>query len=120
MRKGFITQFILLTLILVGLGAILGCDSAVRGGAEIWLENVNLGSISQNGKTIQGIPTGNISAVLKVATNKVYINSNDKGGFVIKLSPSNAIITTSTDGISITGVDPEKIELKFQSTKTTK
>ncbi|OGO17292.1 MAG: hypothetical protein A2Z02_06135 [Chloroflexi bacterium RBG_16_48_7] len=119
MKIGYVLNIALLALLLVGVGAAVSCDT-VRGGAEIWLENVSVGSFTQNGKPIQGIPTGNLSAVLKVSTNKVSISTSATGVTTIKLSPSNAVITTGPDGISITGVESDKIELKLQSTTTTK
>ena len=117
MSKGIVLYSVLLVFLLVGTGATLGCDT-VRGGAEVWLQNVSAGSFTQSGKTITGIPTGNLSVVLKGSTNKVFIDTTDKG-FVIKLSPSNAVITTGPDGISITGVSPDQMELKFNTQKTT-
>ena len=120
MLKRHLLKFSLLLLLLAGIGASLGCDAAVRGGAEVWIENVKVGDLTQNGNPIEGIPTSNLSAVLKVATNKVYINVDDQGGCTIRLSPSDAVITTGPKGINITGVDPEKIELKLSTPKSTK
>lgn len=113
--KNHILHIALLILLMAAISVSLACESAVRGGAEVWIENVNIGSLTQNGKAIEGIPTTNMSAVLKVATNKVYIDVNEEGGCTIKLSPSNTVITTGADGIAITGIDPEKIEFKLSS-----
>src|SRR4030042_2225886 len=115
MKKNHILHIALLVTMLTVVALTLGCDSAVRGGAEIWLENVNLGSVTQNGKAIQGIPTSDMTAVLKVAANKVYISVDGQGACTIRLSPGEGVIKTGTGGISITGVDPEKIELKISS-----
>lgn len=114
MKLNNIINAVLVTAMLITIGVTLGCDSAVRGGAEIWLENVNIGSITQNGKTIEGIPTTNVSAVLKVAANKIYISVDNQGACTIKLKPTEGVIKTGPNGISITGVEPEKIELKLQ------
>ncbi len=120
MKKNNILHIALLVIMLTVVALTLGCDSAVRGGAEVWIENVNLGTVTQHGKTIEGIPTTDMSAVLKVAANKIYISVDDQGACTIKLSPGEGVIKTGTGGISITGVDPEKIELKFASPTTTK
>ena len=119
MKLGNVLNIALLAVLLAGMAALVGCDT-VRGGAEIWLENVSVSGFTQNGKPISGIPTGNISAVLKVSTSKVSISSTDTGVTTIKLSPSNAVITSGPDGISITGVESDKIELKLQGTATAK
>lgn len=113
MRKTIALNIAILVFIMSLLGVTLGCDS-VRGGAEVWLENVSVGSFTMDGKPIMGMPTEKISAVLKVSTNKVYIKSTSDG-FVIRLSPSNAIITTGSGGLTVSGLEPEQIELKFQS-----
>ncbi len=118
MKLNYVTNIALLALLLIGMAAVVGCDS-MPGGAEVWLENVSVSGLTQNGKTIQGIPTGNLSAVLKVSANKVSISTSGAGVTTIKLSPSNAVITSGPDGISITGVESDKIELKLQSTTAT-
>jgi hypothetical protein len=115
LNKRIILNIIPAVVLLVGLGALLGCNG-VGGGAEVHLQNVNIGSFSQEGKTITGIPQDKIDAVLKVDASKIYINST-ANGFEITLSPSNAVITTGPGGITITGVDPAQIDLKFATTK---
>lgn len=117
MKTGYVLNIALLTLLLVTMGAAISCDT-VRGGAEVWLENISVEGYSQNGKTIEGIPTGNMSAVLKVSASKVVINSTENG-FTIRLSPSNAVITAEEGSISISGVDPDDIEFKLSSTAST-
>jgi hypothetical protein len=113
-KKTIAINIAILVFILGLLGAGMGCDS-VRGGAEVWLENVSVGNFTMDGKPIQGLPTSNISAVLKVSSNKISIKATSDG-FVMTLSPSKAVITSGANGLSITGLDPEDIELKFQST----
>jgi hypothetical protein len=115
MSKGIVLGAVMTVVLLAAFAAMPGCD-AVGSGAEVHLQNVNVGSFSQMGKTITGIPQGNIDAVLKVDASEVYINST-ADGFEITLSPSNAKITTGPQGISITGVDPDQIDLKFATTK---
>jgi hypothetical protein len=115
LNKRIILSIVMAAVMLTLLGAIAGCDS-VGGGAEVHLQNVNIGSFSQEGKAITGIPQDKIDAVLKVDASKIYINST-ANGFEITLSPSNAVITTGPNGITISGVDPDKIDLKFATTK---
>jgi hypothetical protein len=117
MKLNNLLNIALLALLLAGMGAAISCDS-VRGGAEVWLENINAGGLTQNGKPVQGIPTGNLSVALKVSTNKVSISTSETGVTTIKLSPSNAVIISGPDGISITGVESDKIELKLQAVPT--
>jgi len=117
MKTGNVLSIALLTLLLVAMGAAISCDSVVRGGAEVWLENISVEGFSQNGKAVEGIPTGNMSAVLKVSASKVVVDATDDG-FTIKLSPSNAVITAKEGKISISGVDPDDIEFKLSSTSS--
>jgi hypothetical protein len=106
----------ILVFVLSLLGAGMGCDNMVRGGAEVWLENISVGDITMDGKPVQGLPSSNISAVLKASSNKIYIKATDDG-FIMTLKPSNAVITSNANGLSISGMDPEDIELKFQTTE---
>lgn len=114
MKKTIAINIAILVFVISLLGAGLGCDNLVRGGAEIWLENIAVGEITMDGKPVQGLPSSNISAVLKASSNKIYIKATDDG-FIMTLKPSNAVITSNANGLSISGMDPEDIELKFQS-----
>jgi hypothetical protein len=104
-----ITMVLLLAMLLVIAPA---CD-VVRGGATVHLHNVDIGGLSQSGKPIEGIPTGTVDIVLKVAADEIVIQSTDDGA-VITLQPSGAVIKSGPDGMTITGVDPDKIDMKWQ------
>ena len=103
-----ITMLLLLAMLLVAAPA---CD-VVRGGATVQLHNVDIGGLSQSGKPIEGIPTGTVDIVLKVAAEEIIIQSSDDGA-VITLQPSGAVITAGPDGMTVTGVDPDKIDMKW-------
>jgi len=110
MKKSLVVVSVL-SMLLIALGAI-GCD-AVRCGADIYLEGVTMGQISQDGKPVQGLPSGKADIVLKVGTDEVHVSSTDNGT-IITLSPSGATITTGPNGMTITGVDPDDIEMKWR------
>jgi hypothetical protein len=115
MKKTIALNVAILVFVMTLLGAGLGCDNLVRGGAEVWLEDIAVGEVTMDGKPIQGLPSSKICAVLKVSSNKVSIKSTSDG-FIMTLSPSNAVITATANGLSITGVEADDIELQFQST----
>jgi hypothetical protein len=112
MYRDFTVKIAVLLLLAVLLVAVPACD-VVRGGATVSLHNVNIGGLSQSGKPIEGIPTQTVDIELKVAADEVIIQSTDDGA-IITLQPSGAVITSGPDGMSITGVDPDKIEMKWQ------
>jgi len=115
MRRTIATRIALLMLLIAGLTANLGCDAA-RGGAEVCLEGVSTGALSMEGKTISGLPSEKLNAVLKVSATRVSISTTDEET-IIKLSPSGASIVIGPDGISIAGVEPDQIEMKWQATE---
>jgi hypothetical protein len=89
------------------------------GGADVYLEGVSMGSVSVEGKPVTGLPTENISIVLKTNASKVMV-SQSGGKTTIKLQPSGAVITSGADGISFTGVEPEQVEIKWTNTTAAK
>ncbi|MGA2157982.1 MAG: hypothetical protein ABSG90_02060 [Dehalococcoidia bacterium] len=99
--------------ILMFLIAGTGCGS--YGGADIYLENVNIGSVSMEGKPVTGLPTQNVNIVLKTNSNKV-MESQSNGKTTLKLQPSGAVVTSGPDGISFTGVDSSQVEIVWQGT----
>ena len=115
MKTTLAAKIALLVLLIAGLTANLGCDT-VRGGAEICLEGVSTGALSMKGKPIAGLPSEKVDVVLKVSANRVNISTTD-GETIIDLSPSGASIVIRPDGISITGVEPDQIEMEWQGTK---
>jgi hypothetical protein len=88
----------------------MGCGS--YGGADVYLENISMGSLSMEGKPVTGLPTQKVNIVLKTGANKVLI-SQAGGKTTIKLQPSGAVITTSSDGLSFTGVEADQVEIKW-------
>jgi hypothetical protein len=108
----------LIALLTIALTPILGCGSNV-GCADVYLEGVTIGSVSIEGKPVTGLPSQKVNLLLNVNANKITI-STAGGKTTIKLSPSDATIVTGPDGITFSGVKPEQVEIKWQSTETTK
>ncbi len=105
-----------LMLLATGLVAAIGCDAA-RGGADIYIEGVSIGSVSLEGKPVTGLPSQKVNLLLKVGANKVTI-SEAGGKTTIKCSPSGATIVSGPDGIIFSGVESDKVELKWQTPAT--
>ena len=103
--------------LLAALAAATGCGS--YGGAEVYLENIQIGNVSVEGKPVTGLPTQKVSIVLKTDTNKILV-SQSGGKTIIKLQPSGAVITSGSDGLSFTGLKPEQVEMKWSSENSTK
>lgn len=98
------------------IGAI-GCGS--YGGADVYLEKVSIGNMSVEGKPITGLPAQTVNIVLKANANKVLV-SQSEGKTIIRLQPSGAVITSSSEGLSLSGVKAEQVEMKWNSDNTTK
>jgi hypothetical protein len=111
-----ITLFAIFTALLV---SALGCDGAVRGGANIILEDVSVGSLSTEGKPVTGLPSQKVNLRLKVATNEVRIRTEGTKT-IVTLNPSGATIIISPDNTMFDGVKPEQVEIQWQTTESTK
>lgn len=111
MYRNFIVKITIVLLLVALLVAAPACD-AVRGGATVQLKNVDIGGLSQSGRPIEGLPTATVDIKLKVAAEEVIIQSSDDGA-IITLQPSGAIIEAGPDGMTITGVDPEDIDMSL-------
>jgi hypothetical protein len=103
----------LLALLLAG----TACDS--YGGADVYLENISIGNITVEGKPVTGLPTQKVNIVLKTNASKVMV-SQSGGKTVIRLLPSGAVINSSPDGLSFTGVKAEQVEMKWGTENITK
>ena len=91
-----------------------GCSS---GGADVYVENVTMGSVSLEGKPVTGLPAQKVSIVLKTGATKIML-SQSGGKTIMKLQPSGAVVTSGTDGITFTGVEPDQVEIKWGTTAT--
>ena len=111
MYRNFMVKITLVLLLVALLVAGPACDT-VRGGATVYLKNVKMGALSQSGKPIEGLPASTVDIKLKVAADEVVIQSTDNGA-IITLQPSGAVIEAGSDGMSITGVDPENIDMTW-------
>jgi hypothetical protein len=114
MKTNLVTVLALAALFMLGLIANLGCSAT--GCADVYLEGVTIGSVSVEGKAVSGLPSQKVNILLNVNANKITISTAD-GKTTIKLSPSDATIVSGPDGISFTGVEPEQVEIKWQSTE---
>ena len=111
MKTSLATRIALLFMLIAGLAVSLGCDSLT--GAQVYLEGVTM---SMDGKVISGLPSQKADVALKVSVKKVSISTSGSDT-VIKLSPSGATIVVGPDGITISGLEPEQIEMKWQDTE---
>jgi hypothetical protein len=116
MKSKSAVKLLLVLLLCIMLFSLAGCESLVRGGTEIVLEGVSMGTLSMEGKPVQGLPAGKIDLVIKVPTNRVTITSTEDE-MIVRLSPSDALITKGPDGLSITGVEPDEIEMRWQASE---
>jgi len=119
MNKTITIKIALLALLTAGLLAALGCGDVVRGGAEVVLEGVSVGSVSMEGKPVSGLPSQKVNLKLKVASNEVRISTTG-GKTTIKLNPSGATVVIGPEGTSFTGVKSDQVEVQWQTESTGK
>jgi hypothetical protein len=117
MRLSTIIRISIAASVLMVLAVAAGCGS--YGGADVYLENISIGNVSVEGKPVTGLPTQKVSIVLKTDATKVLV-SQSGGKTIIKLEPSGAVITSSSDGLSFTGVKSDQVEMKWATENTTK
>ncbi len=114
-KKQMAKRIYILLLSTLALLFISGCEAAGIG-TEVRLEGI---SMYLDGKLISGLPSQKADIVLKVALSKISISSAGSDT-VIRLKPGDAAITIKPDGISITGVDPQKLKIEWQDTEQNK
>jgi hypothetical protein len=112
MKTNLVTTIALLGLLILGLTASFGCD-ALGIGTEVHLEGVTM---SMDGKIISGLPSQKADVIFKASTSQINISTSGQDT-VIKLSPADATIVIGPNGVSITGVDSTKIQIKWQETQ---
>jgi hypothetical protein len=95
-----------------------GCDG-VRGGADILLENVTIGSITMDGKPVTGMPAQKVNVLLKASSSTVKVSASG-GKTIITLLPSGATITSGSDGVTFTGLTQDQIEIQWPTTTPVK
>jgi hypothetical protein len=115
MKTNLATMLALAALFTLGLISNLGCNAT---GADVYLEGVTIGSISVEGKEVSGLPSQKVNLFLNVNASKITISTSGEET-TIELSPSGATIVSGPDGITFSGVEPEQVEIKWESTTTT-
>ncbi len=109
-------QAIKIVLVLVSLAVMLAFISGCNvGGATIKLQGMSLGTVTMDGKPIQGLPSDKIDLLLQVAANQVTVKYGaDKT--TLTLSPSGATVEINASGIVINGLKPEQVKVEWAST----
>ncbi len=111
-------KLVFLALLVTFLVLNFGCGGGA-GCADVYLEGITIGSMSIEGKPVTGLPSQKVNLLLNVNANKITVNASG-GKTTITVSPSGATIVSGPDGITFSGVKPEQVEIKWQSTETTK
>ncbi len=91
------------------LALISGCNV---GGANIRLEDMSLGTITRDGKAVEGLPSEKVDLLLEVSTQEISVACS-ADGTVLTLSPSGATLEIKANSISINGLKPEQIKIEW-------
>lgn len=93
---------------------VLAAGCSGNGGAEVYLEDIDIGNISLEGKPVTGLPAQKVNIIVKTENNKLLVSqSGDRT--IIKLQPSGTIILSSSEGLSFTGLKPEQVEIRWST-----
>jgi len=113
MKAGIKIISLILLVLLVGLLSI-GCGS--RGGADIRLEGLTLGTVTMEGKPVAGLPSDKIDLLLEASAKTVLVSSS-ADSTTLTIRPSGATIEIKADGISIKGLKPGRIKVEWTTTE---
>jgi len=86
-----------------------GCNF---GGTNIRLENVSLGTVTMEGRPIEGLPSDKVNLLLNVSAQEIEIAPTASGS-ILTLSPSGATIEINSSVVSIMGLGPEQIKVEW-------
>lgn len=100
---------ILFALLTVTLAFNTGCNA---GGANIRLEGLSLGTVTMDGKPVEGLPSEKIDLLLEVSAQEIAIKYG-ADGTILTLNPSGATVEITADGISIHGITPGQAKVEW-------
>ena len=86
-----------------------GCNF---GGTNIRLENVSLGTVTMEGRPIEGLPSDKVNLLLNVSAQEIKVAPTASGS-ILTLSPSGATIEINSSVVSIMGLGPEHIKVEW-------
>jgi len=98
-----------LALLTVTLALNTGCDV---GGANIRLEGLSLGTITMDGKPVEGLPAQKIDLLLEVSAEEIIVEYA-ADGTILTLNPSGATVEIKADGITINGITPGQAKVEW-------
>ena len=108
---------ILVIIVSLALAMTLALNSGCNvGGANIRLEGISLGTITMNGKPVQGLPSDKIDLLLQVATKEITVKY-DADGAVLISSQSGATVEIKAGSILISGIKSEQIKVEWAVSK---
>jgi len=108
-----IIGIIVSTLLAMTLVFSTGCGV---GGSNIRLQGVSLGTVTMDGRPIQGLPSEKIDLLLEVSAREITVKYNADGA-ILTLSPSGATVEIKASGILINGIKPEQIKVEWAVSK---
>ena len=82
------------------------------GGTNIRLEDVSLGTVTMEGRPIEGLPSDKVNLLLNVSAQEIKVAPTASGS-ILTLSPSGATIEINSSVVSIMGLGPEQIKVEW-------
>ncbi len=82
------------------------------GGTNIRLQGVSLGTVTMDGKPIQGLPSDKIDLLLEVSVQEITVKYSADGA-ILTLGPSGATLEIKASGILISGIKPEQVKVEW-------
>ena len=86
------------------------------GGTNIRLEDVSLGTVTMEGRPIEGLPSDKVNLLLNISAQEIKVAPTASGS-ILTLSPSGATIEINSDVVSIMGLGPEQIKIEWVVSK---
>ncbi len=104
---------IIALLLITTLAFNTGCNI---GSASIRLEGMSLGTVTMDGKPVEGLPSDKVNLLLEVSAQEITVGYTANGA-ILTISPSGATLEITSSGILIKGIKSEQIKVEWAVTK---
>lgn len=97
-------------LLLIGLlASSTGCGT---GSAKIRLEGMSLGTVTMDGKPVEGLPSQDVDVLLEVSSDEITVDYSN-GSTTLNLNEEGAVVEITPSGIVLKGIKPDQVKVEW-------
>jgi len=94
-----------------------GTGCGVGGNAKIRLQGMSLGTVTMDGRPVEGLPSQSVDITLDVSSSEIRVVNSD-GTTTLNLNQEGATVEITPNGVVLKGFKPDQVRVEWTGAGT--